>query len=98
VVSSSHESAREVEDNANNILNSFGDLNEVITSLDSQIQLISSAANQQMSVTSNISTNIEQIQGNAENVTNSLSRVTEKATEASDGSSELDRAVSGFSI
>jgi methyl-accepting chemotaxis protein len=98
VVSSSHESGREVEDNANNILNSFGDLNEVITSLDSQIQLISSAANQQMSVTSNISTNIEQIQGNAENVTNSLPRVTEKATEASDGSSELDRAVSGFSI
>jgi len=98
VVASSHESANEVENNSSNILSSFDDLNESIGSLDAQVQMISGAAAQQMDVTKDISCNIEAIHSNAQQVTGSLSTVTAKAASATEGSSELKRAISGFSI
>jgi len=98
VVASSHESANQVEENSEHILASFDELSNVISSLDSQIQLMASSANQQMSVTSEISRNIEAIHNNSENVTNSLSTARMKAESASSGSLELNQAVSSFSI
>ncbi len=73
-------------------------MDDVISSLDSQIQLIASSANQQMSVTSEISTNIEAIHQNSESVTGSLGIARQKAESASSGSQELNQAVSSFNI
>lgn len=98
VVASSHESANEVENNSTNILSSFDDLNESIASLDTQVQLISGAAAQQMDVTTDISCHIEAIHNNAQQVTRSLTTVAEKAGVTTENSSELKRAISGFSI
>jgi len=98
VVASSHESANQVEENSGHILASFDELSDVISSLDSQIQLIASSANQQMSVTSEISTNIEAIHQNSESVTGSLGIARQKAEGASSGSQELNQAVSSFNI
>lgn len=98
VVGSSHDSANQVEENSGHILASFDELNEVINNLDSQIQLIASSANQQMDVTSEISTNIEAIHNNSESVTGSLSVVRHKADGASIGSNELNQALSSFKI
>lgn len=98
VVASSHESANEVERNSSDILNSFDDLNESIGSLDAQVQHIAGAADQQMAVTTDISCNIEAIHNNAQQVIGSLSTVTEKAGVTTENSSELKRAISGFSI
>ncbi len=98
VVASSHESANQVEENSGHILASFDELSEVITSLDSQIQLIASSASQQMDVTSEISSNIEAIHNNSESVTSSLALVRQKADVAAGGSLELNQAVSGFNI
>ncbi len=98
VVASSHESANQVEENSGHILASFDELSDVISSLDSQIQLIASSANQQMSVTSEISTNIEAIHQNSESVTGSLGIARQKAESASSGSQELNQAVSSFNI
>lgn len=98
VVASSHESANQVEENSGHILASFDELSEVIGNLDSQIQLIATSASQQMSVTSEISSNIEAIHNNSESVTSSLALVRKKADSAAGGSLELNQAVSGFSI
>lgn len=96
VVSSSHDSANEVEKNSALILESFDDLNKVINNLNSQIQLIATSANQQMEVTSEISNNIEAIHKNSESVTNTLSSVRGKADTALEGSKALSHAVSSF--
>lgn len=96
VVASSHDSANQVEENSGHILASFDELSEVINNLDSQIQLIAASANQQMNVTSEISTNIEAIHKNSESVTESLALARQKADGASSGFSELNQAVSGF--
>jgi methyl-accepting chemotaxis protein len=98
VVASSHESANQVEENSGLILASFDELSDVISSLDSQIQLMASSANQQMSVTSEISRNMEAIHNNSENVAGSLSTARKKVESASSDSLELNQAVSSFNI
>lgn len=98
VVVSSHDSANQVEENSGLILASFDELSDLITNLDSQIQLIASSANQQVDVTSEISNNIDAIHKNSDSVTEFLAVASQKAEGAMSASSELDRAVSGFSV
>ncbi len=98
VVSDSHSSVTQVENNAAEMLSTFEGLNQAVVSLDGQIQLISLSAKEQVTITGEISTNIDAINDNAQELTLSLSSVRDKANGASSGSKELISAVSNFNI
>ncbi|MCP5080010.1 MAG: hypothetical protein GY951_18440 [Psychromonas sp.] len=96
VVSSSHESAVDVENSSQQILQSFSGLNGAINDLASQIGLISTAANEQKSVTSDISNNVSIINSNAQSLSSSLSVMREKADQATTNTGELQAALNHF--
>ncbi len=96
VVSSSHESAVDVENSSQKILDSFSGLNGSINDLANQIGLISTAAHEQNSVTSDISNNISTINGNAQSLSSSLSVMREKADQATTNTGELQATLNNF--
>jgi len=98
VVSNSNHEASQVEEISVTILNSFDNLNESISSLDSQVQEIASAANKQTSIVSITSENVDAINGNTKILAESLTDVENKSDELSQESISLQNTISSFTV
>lgn len=98
VVVGSHKSAAEVEENAASVLQRFDELNQAIGSLDDQISLISDATTTQQGLTTEISRNIENIMDSAQGLRSALANVSDRASNASSDTRNLNQSVASFSI
>jgi methyl-accepting chemotaxis protein len=98
VVSNSHHEASQVEEISVTILNSFDNLSESISSLDSQVQEIASAANKQTSIVTMTSQNVDAINANTNTLAESLADVENKSDELSQESISLKKTLSSFTV
>ncbi|MFT6388244.1 MAG: methyl-accepting chemotaxis protein [Cellvibrionaceae bacterium] len=98
VVSNSHNEASQVEEISITILNSFDNLNEAIGNLDSQVNGIASAANQQTSIASLTSENVASINKNTQTLAKSLVEMESKSYQLSQESVSLQSTINSFYV